>query len=70
MSNLPRATRCLPRVLAAMIVIATAGATFDAARADYPERQITMIACFPAGGGTDIAARLINTPLGEALGSR
>ncbi len=68
MSNLPRATRCLPRVLAAMIVIATAGATFDAARADYPERQITMIACFPAGGGTDIAARLINTPLGEALG--
>jgi tripartite-type tricarboxylate transporter receptor subunit TctC len=68
MSNLPRVTRCLPRVLAAMIVIATAGATFDAARADYPERQITMIACFPAGGGTDIAARLINTPLGEALG--
>jgi len=68
MSNLPRATRCLPRVLAAMIVIATAGATFDAAHADYPERQITMIACFPAGGGTDIAARLINTPLGEALG--
>ena len=68
MSNLPRATRRLPRVLAAMIVIATAGATFDAAHADYPERQITMIACFPAGGGTDIAARLINTPLGEALG--
>src|SRR5258708_40126203 len=63
MSNLPRATRRLPRVLAAMIVIATAGAT-----GAYPERQITMIACFPAGGGTDIAARLINPPLGEALG--
>ena len=27
-----------------------------------------MIACFPAGGGTDIAARMINTQLGEALG--
>ena len=27
-----------------------------------------MIVCFPAGGGTDIAARLINTQLGEALG--
>ena len=27
-----------------------------------------MVACFPAGGGTDIAARLINTQLGEALG--
>jgi tripartite-type tricarboxylate transporter receptor subunit TctC len=38
------------------------------ARAEYPERQITMIVCFPAGGGTDIAARLINSQLGEALG--
>jgi tripartite-type tricarboxylate transporter receptor subunit TctC len=38
------------------------------ARAEYPDKQITMMACFPAGGGTDIAARLINTQLGEALG--
>src|SRR5581483_8073822 len=40
----------------------------EAARADYPEKQITMMVCFPAGGGTDIAARLVNTQLGEALG--
>jgi tripartite-type tricarboxylate transporter receptor subunit TctC len=40
----------------------------NVARAQYPERQITLIACFPAGGGTDIAARLINTQLGDALG--
>ncbi len=38
------------------------------ARAEYPDKQITMVVCFPAGGGTDIAARLINTQLGEALG--
>src|SRR5262245_12388420 len=38
------------------------------ARAEYPERPVTMIVCFPAGGGTDIAARLISIPLGEALG--
>jgi len=38
------------------------------AHAEYPDRQITMIVCFPAGGGTDIAARMINTLLGEALG--
>src|SRR5262249_49023287 len=38
------------------------------ARAEYPDRQITMVVCFPAGGGTDIAARLISVPLGEALG--
>ena len=39
------------------------------AQATWPERQITIIACFPAGGGTDIAARLIATPLGDALGT-
>jgi tripartite-type tricarboxylate transporter receptor subunit TctC len=49
--------------LAAIAMLRAGGA-----RADYPERQITMVACFPAGGGTDIAARLINTQLGEALG--
>jgi tripartite-type tricarboxylate transporter receptor subunit TctC len=38
------------------------------AQAAYPDRQITIIVCFPAGGGTDIAVRMINTQLGEALG--
>ena len=38
------------------------------ARAEYPERQVTMIVCFGAGGGTDIAARLISEPLSKALG--
>lgn len=38
------------------------------ARADYPERQITLIVCFGAGGGTDIAARLVSAPLAQALG--
>jgi tripartite-type tricarboxylate transporter receptor subunit TctC len=37
-------------------------------RANWPEKQITMVLCFPAGGGTDIATRIINTQLGEALG--
>jgi tripartite-type tricarboxylate transporter receptor subunit TctC len=56
----------LRRALLAIVLAAAASATD--ARAEYPERQITMVACFPAGGGTDIAARLINTQLGEALG--
>ena len=64
----PRAARIFCRALLAMASIAAAGTTVDLARADYPERQITMIVCFPAGGGTDIAARLINTQLGDALG--
>jgi tripartite-type tricarboxylate transporter receptor subunit TctC len=52
----------------AVLALAALSASPDLARAHYPERQITLIACFPAGGGTDIAARLINTELGEALG--
>src|SRR5262245_46645756 len=58
----------LRRLLPALLLVAAAGATLGSARAEYPERQVTMIVCFPAGGGTDIAARLINTQLGEALG--
>lgn len=58
--------RALPALL--LGALALLGATADDARADWPERQITMVVCFPAGGGTDIAARIINTPLGEALG--
>jgi tripartite-type tricarboxylate transporter receptor subunit TctC len=65
---MPRIFRLAHCVLLAVALLAALGAPFNSARADYPERQITMIVCFPAGGGTDIAARLINTQLGEALG--
>src|SRR3954469_5668551 len=52
----------------AMFAAAAAAGWSAPAQADYPDRQITMIVCFPAGGGTDIAARLVNIQLGEALG--
>jgi tripartite-type tricarboxylate transporter receptor subunit TctC len=68
MSAMSRAARTARRLLPALISIAVLGAISHSARAEYPERQITMIVCFPAGGGTDIAARLINAQLGEALG--
>src|SRR5215831_9298328 len=55
-------------LLAALLAVVALCFAPRLAAAEYPERQITMIACFPAGGGTDIAARLINTQLGEALG--
>ncbi len=42
------------------------GAT--AAVAEYPERPINMIIPYGAGGATDISARTIAEPLGEAVG--
>jgi tripartite-type tricarboxylate transporter receptor subunit TctC len=58
------------RHLATALVAALAFAILPLghARAEYPERRITVIVCFPAGGGTDAAVRMISTQLGEALG--
>jgi tripartite-type tricarboxylate transporter receptor subunit TctC len=52
----------------ALFAAAAAAGWSAPAQADYPDKQITMVVCFPAGGGTDIAARLVNNQLGEALG--
>lgn len=64
--------RCLRSALRRRVTAALGAAILasvpGAARADYPERQITMIVCFAAGGGTDIVARLISTPLAQSLG--
>lgn len=56
--------------LAAMTLCLTAACLmpYAAGAQQWPERSITLVVCFPPGGGTDIAARLVNTQLGEALG--
>jgi tripartite-type tricarboxylate transporter receptor subunit TctC len=56
------------RRTALLLAAATFAIPLSAARAEYPDHPITIIACFPPGGGTDIAVRLINTQLGDALG--
>jgi tripartite-type tricarboxylate transporter receptor subunit TctC len=55
----------LPRALAAMILSATA---LVAAAQTYPTKPIRVIVPYPPGGGIDLAARLIATPLGASLG--
>ncbi len=57
------------RLLAAVLAVATLSmAALDGARAEYPDHPVTIVACFPAGGGTDLAVRMIHVELGQALG--
>jgi tripartite-type tricarboxylate transporter receptor subunit TctC len=56
-----RRLTCL--TLAVLAMIPAGGA-----RAEYPDRAVTIVSCFPAGGGTDIAVRLVNIELGAVLG--
>jgi len=34
----------------------------------FPSRPITMIVPFPAGGGTDLTARIVSEPMSRTLG--
>jgi tripartite-type tricarboxylate transporter receptor subunit TctC len=51
-----------------LAIAALATVSPNSARAEYPDHPVTIVACFPAGGGTDLAARMIHVELGKALG--
>ncbi|WP_298437738.1 tripartite tricarboxylate transporter substrate binding protein [uncultured Jannaschia sp.] len=51
-----------------LVAAALTGLTATAAWAEYPERAINMVIPYGAGGATDISARAIAAPLGEAVG--
>jgi tripartite-type tricarboxylate transporter receptor subunit TctC len=57
----------LPMVLVCAMAISL-GVSAIAIAADYPTRPITIIVPFPAGGGTDVQARLIAKTLAQRLG--
>jgi tripartite-type tricarboxylate transporter receptor subunit TctC len=52
---------------ASMAVVAAAAMAPLAATADYPEKPLKLIVPWPAGGGSDVVARVVAQPLGERL---
>ena len=51
-----------------LAIAATAVLWSVVAHAAYPERTITIVVGFPAGGSTDVVARLLGQELSERLG--
>src|SRR5579862_5406282 len=58
------------RSLLTLLIVAIALASTPARADDYPDRPIKLIVPYPAGGGTDIAARFVAQKLGERLQRR
>jgi tripartite-type tricarboxylate transporter receptor subunit TctC len=54
--------------LAALIAVLLAACVAPPAFAQYPDRAIRAIVPFPAGGGTDVFARLVSERLAKQLG--
>ncbi|BDX21229.1 MFS transporter [Polynucleobacter sp. TUM22923] len=50
------------------LLVGLANATLAAPESDWPKKPIVAVLTFPAGGSTDVFARSIGAPLGEALG--
>jgi tripartite-type tricarboxylate transporter receptor subunit TctC len=58
------------RIIAIGLLIAVLGASTSAVADDYPARPIKWVVGYPAGGTTDILARLIGQWLSEHLGAQ
>jgi len=61
---MPKLTKCLS--VAAILLAAMTGAA--RAQQDFPARPIQLMVAFPAGGSTDIAARIVASIAEKALG--
>jgi tripartite-type tricarboxylate transporter receptor subunit TctC len=63
-----QATRLARVVLSLAITLVLGTAIAGAQNADYPNRPIKLLVGFAAGGGTDVAARVIAQKMSEILG--
>ncbi len=59
---------CLRRVFHGAAIIAACGATLPGAQAQgYPSRVVQIVVPYPAGGSSDVIARLLGAKLAESL---
>src|SRR5947207_15972820 len=54
--------------LLGIAAIAVSVVTWDVARDGYPVRAITVVVPFPAGGPSDVVARIVTDQMGKVLG--
>ena len=54
--------------LLGIAAIAVSVVTWDVARDGYPVRAITVVVPFPAGGPSDVVARVVTDQMGKILG--
>jgi|SRR5262249_38601137 len=54
--------------LACIAALALFAAPLDASAQSYPSRPITVIVPFPAGGPSDVVARIVTEEMGKILG--
>jgi tripartite-type tricarboxylate transporter receptor subunit TctC len=55
-------------VVAGVLALAISGSAQTARAAEYPERPITLVVPYEAGGGNDVIARLVAAKMSTALG--
>ncbi|MFC5521981.1 tripartite tricarboxylate transporter substrate-binding protein [Polaromonas jejuensis] len=55
-------------LMAAMATLAAGLAAPASAQAPFPDRPVTLVVPFAAGGPTDVVARMIAIPMGKSLG--
>ena len=60
--------RQFPRLAAGAAVLSVVSQIATAQT--YPSRPVTMIVPFPAGGGTDVTARIVSEHMSRALGQQ